>query len=168
MKWRDVFTRRSQAAGSSHGTRRLRGRGGPIGFLAIAGVLGVATGFALAAPSNPSVGSAPDACGTGVATRINEPTDNETTSIQVIGGATLTFVFNSDHTSATWTADAPFTGTIVVKAGSDNSNGEGGTTTFTVDPAATAGTVFSPFTNDQGQTHAISHVDICEIGRAHV
>ena len=160
----------SQADGSGRPhrfSRRLRGRGGVVVFLAIAGVLGVASGFALATPSinGADDNSKPGACTlantTTTSTRINEPTDNETTSIQVLGGATLTFVFNADHTSATWTADAPFTGTIMVKAGSEQSGG--GETTFTFN-AATEGTVFSPFTNGNGQTLQISHVDTCGSG----
>src|SRR3954451_6755126 len=129
MKWRTSSNRRSHAAQNSHGIRQsLRGRWGPISFLAIAGVLGVASGFALAAPSSPNISSAPQVCtGTSVATRIESPSSGETTSVQVIGGATLTFVFDNSAGGpyqATWTADAPFTGTIVVKAGSGNSNGE--------------------------------------------
>ena len=147
-------------------SHRLRGSGGLVAFLAIAGVLGVASGFALATPTinGADDNSKPDPCtlpNTTTNTRINEPTDNETTSIQVLGGATLTFVFNADHTSATWTADAPFTGTIMVKAGSEQSGG--GETTFTFN-AATQGTVFSPFTNGNGQTLQISHVDTCGYG----
>ncbi len=167
MKWRISSDRRSRAAANRPGLgRRLRGRGGPITFLAIAGVLGVASGFALASPTiNTGTDNSPDACTlsntTTTETRINEPTDNETTSVQVLGGATLTFVFNGDHTSATWTADAPFTGTIIVKAGSEQSGG--GETTFTFNNA-TQGTVFSPFTNQNGQTLQISHVDTCGSG----
>src|SRR3954452_20725935 len=141
----------------------LRGRGGLISFLAVAGVLGIVSGFALADPSTNN-GNPPQACGTNgqTATRINEPTSDLTTSVAVIGGATLTFVFDNEAGgpyTATWTADAPFTGTILVKAGNENSNGGGGETTFTFNNA-TQGTVFSPFTNDQGQTHKISHVDV--------
>jgi hypothetical protein len=164
MKWRTSLHRRSRAAENQRGLmRRLRGHGGPITFLAVVGILGVASGFALADPGGN--GNPPLACGTDghTATRIDSPSDNETTSVQVIGGATLTFVFNADHTSAVWTADAPFTGTILVKAASENANGSGGETTFTFNNA-TQGTVFSPFTNDQGQTHAISHVDTCGTG----
>src|SRR5215208_1212469 len=144
----------------------LRGRGGLVTFLAIAGVLGVASGFALATPTiNGADNNSPDPCTlpntTTTETRINEPSDNETTSVQVLGGATLTFVFNGDHTSATWTADAPFTGTIIVKAGSEQSGG--GEPTFTFN-SATEGTVFSPFTNTNGETLAISHVDVCGTG----
>src|SRR3954452_18561021 len=167
MKWRNSLHRRSHAAENKHGfARRLRGHGGPITFLAIVGILGVASGFALADPGGN--GNPPQACGTDghTATRIDSPSGGLTTSVAVIGGATLTFVFDNSPGgpySATWTADAPFTGTILVKAASENANGSGGETTFTFN-AATQGTVFSPFTNDKGETHAISHVDVCGTG----
>jgi hypothetical protein len=164
LKWRKSFFRRPGTAGQSHVTgRRLRGRGGPITFLAIAGILGVASGFALASPTD-NTGNPPQACGDGTATRINEPTSDQTTSVAVIGGATLTFVFDNSPGgpySATWTADAPFTGTILVKAGNEASGG--GETTFTFSNA-TEGTVYSPFTNQNGQTLKISHVDTCGTG----
>jgi hypothetical protein len=157
--------RDSQGARRRGIASRLRGHGGLITFLAVAGLLGIMSGFALATPKDNN-GNPPAPCGDGTATRIDSPSSGDTTSVEVIGGATLTFVFDNTQGGpyqATWTADAPFTGTILVKAGSDNSNGSGGETTFTFSDA-TAGTVFSPFINDQGQTHAISHVDVCGTG----
>jgi hypothetical protein len=130
--------------------------------LAFVGMLGVVSGFALAEPEfRNGQGNPPAACGTGSATRINEPTSGLTTSVAVIGGATLTFVFDTSDGgpySATWTASAPFTGTILVKAGNENAGG--GETTFTFSNAL-SGTIYSPFTNDNGKTLAISHVDVC-------
>jgi hypothetical protein len=165
MKWRSSLQRRSRAPGSSHGIgKNLRGRGGVVTFLAIAGILGIVSGFAIADPSTNN-GNPPEACGTNGATaqRIDPVNSGLTTSVAVIGGATLTFVFDTDH-SFTWTADAPFTGTILVKSGSDQGNSGGGEFITTYTAPVTAGTVSSPFTNTNGQTLAISHVDVCGTG----
>jgi hypothetical protein len=76
---------------------------------------------------------------------------------------TLTFTFNqkgdsNEATSATWSSSAPFTGDIIVKAGNEQSGG--GEITYSY-VNATTGTVSSPFTNQNGQTLGISHVEIC-------
>lgn len=149
--------------------RRIRGHRGPIAFLAVAGLLGIVSGFALADPQvTPREAELP--CGTGTEQRINNPNNGATSTVTVGGGATLTFVFSGEGGeayTATWTASAPFTGYITVKAGNEESGG--GETTFTYSNAL-SGTISSPFTfvNNAGKTrtHAISHVDICGTGTA--
>ena len=152
------------------GAHPLRGNGIPVTALAVAGALGIVSGFAMAAPGDGGIraagGNPPAACGTTVAQRIDAPVSGQNTNVTVIGGATLSFTFDSVEGGpygATWTADAPFTGSILVKAGSEQSGG-GETTFFFTN--ATAGTIFSPFTNQNGQTQRISHVDVCGTGTA--
>src|SRR5262245_764218 len=96
--------------------RSIRGRKAPLATLAVAGLLGILSGLALA----DEPGESPDPCGTGFATRVNEPTSGQTSTV-TMGGATLTFKFDNlpgGPFSAIWNSDVPFFGTIMVKSGS--------------------------------------------------
>jgi len=113
--------------------------------------------------NNVVVGSPRDPPTNETCPKIESPTGGQTRT--VVAGTTstvtLTFVFNSGATGATWSSSAPFTGDIIVKAGEEPAGG--GETTFSF-TNATTGTVFSPFTNQNGQTLQISHVTVCGEG----
>jgi hypothetical protein len=107
--------------------------------------------------------SVPEARAT-TCTKIEPVTADQTATVTVgnPNDVTLTFTFNDagggEANSATWSSSAPFTGDIIVKAGSAQSGG--GEITYSY-VNATTGTISSPFTNQNGQTFAISHVEIC-------
>jgi hypothetical protein len=96
--------------------------------------------------------------------KIDPVTASQTATVTVgnPNDVTLTFTFNDagegEASSATWSSSAPFTGDIIVKAGNEQSGG--GEITYSY-VNATTGTVSSPFTNQNGQTLGISHVEIC-------
>jgi hypothetical protein len=131
--------------------RRMR-RQGPRPRALIAGIvatvaLGLLSGFAVAADNG--VGPPPPGC-----ERVNGGTGTVT-----VGGVEISFTEISPGV-VTFHADAPFTGTIVLKAGSEASGG--GETTFTISNPTTTGTLTSPFTNSGNGTRlGLSHIDVC-------
>jgi hypothetical protein len=148
-------TVRDRDAGSGLGRwlRRRRGiaaftTGGVVG-LALVGGLGAVSGLALA----DGVGPPPPGC---------ERLDGTGTGTVTVGGVVITFVEDPVGV-VTFSSDVPFTGTIILKAGSEGQSG-GGETTFTFPVPVTTGTITSPFTNQNGVRLGVSHLDVCITG----
>jgi hypothetical protein len=82
-----------------------------------------------------------------------EPPGPGTITVTQTGTVTLVFVFSADKLTATWSASAPFTGEILVKAGPQAQ-------TTTVNGETTGTVTGNVTTNPQGKTitQAISHI----------
>jgi hypothetical protein len=144
--------------------RGLRGRGGAIAFLATVGVLGIASGMALASGNSGGdvVGSVPEGC-----TRVDGP-GNDNTGVDmgttVINGITLQFTQTGQGTMHWEVVDPPgaiFVGTITMKGGPDL---DGLDWTYTAGDNASSGDIHTPVNPHNGNYYGISHAQSCGDG----
>jgi hypothetical protein len=155
-----------------HGSKRRRGmvrglggRGAPFALLATAGVLGIASGLALAAGNSPggTLGSVPEGC-----TRVDGP-GNDNAGVDLgtttINGVTLQFTQTGQGTLHWEVVDPPggiFVGTITMKGGPD---GAGIDWTYTAGDNASSGDIHTPVNPSNGHYYGISHAQSCGDGQ---
>jgi hypothetical protein len=141
--------------------RGLGGRGVPIALLAAVGILGTASGLALASDNSPggAVGSIPEGC-----TRVDGPgNDDEGVDMgtTVINGITLQFTQTGQGTMHWEVVDPPgaiFVGTITMKGGPDL---DGIDWTYTAADNASSGDIHTPVNPNNGHFYGISHAQSC-------
>src|SRR5690349_3369750 len=157
------FGRLARRAGRGRGIVRgvLGSRSAPIALLATAGVLGTASGLALASGGSPgdAVGSIPEGC-----TRVDGPGNDDAgvdMGTTVINGITLKFTQTGQGTMQWEVVDPPgaiFVGTITMKGGPDL---DGIDWTYIAADNASSGDIHTPVNPNNGHYYGISHAQSC-------